>query len=179
MWNFFATFAGPIATIVASFAALFVTWRFGTIQAGVAREQAKIAQGQMRIADEQKYIARARFKLDFYEKRYSVFEAARSLLIQAVQHDHVDAEQVITFRMKTADAVFLFDDDVPTYLAGLLNKTLRFRALKAQEKAADEYNEEEKRQRLVDLGSEQHQLLNDELAVITDKFLPYLKFGNL
>src|SRR5262249_12497774 len=51
--------------------------------------------------------------------------------------------------------------------------------LKAQEKAADEYNEEEKAQRLVDLSSAQHQLLNSELETVVGKFLPYMRFRNL
>jgi hypothetical protein len=106
VWNFFATFAGPIATIIASVAALFVTWRFGTMQADVARAQAKTAEEQVRIAETQKNIAAARLNFDLHEKPYAVFDAARRLLIQVVQHDHVEPGDVIKFNIETGDAVF-------------------------------------------------------------------------
>jgi hypothetical protein len=165
-------FTSPVATIIAAVTAAGITWVFNS-------RQLQIAKDQMRIADGQRNIAAAKFNFDLYDKRYATFDAARRLLIAAVQHDHVDAEQVIIFKIETAEAVFLFDHDIAAYLAGLQDKISRFRSLKAQEKAADDYNEEEKRQRLVDLSSEQHQLLNNELAIIVDKFKPYLQFGNL
>jgi hypothetical protein len=56
---------------------------------------------------------------------------------------------------------------------------LRLKSLKAQEKAAEEYEEEERRQRLVDLAADQHQALNEELSIIVQKFQPYLKLGNI
>jgi hypothetical protein len=179
VWNFFATFAGPIATVIASTAAFFVAWRFGAIQAEIARGQAQTAKGQLRIADGQGYIATARFNLDLYEKRYAIFDAARRLLLEVVQHDHVKPTQVIKFNVETADAEFLFDKDVGNYLDALRNKILRLRVLKAQEKAADEAGDEEKRIRLVDLESDQHIDLSNELPALIEKFKPYLKFGNL
>jgi hypothetical protein len=92
----------------------------------------------------QKKIAAAKLDFDLYEKRYAVFEAARRLLIKAVQDGDLDAKQVITFKIETIEAVFLFDQDIMNYLNGLSDKVLRFRSLRAQEKAADEYEEEKK-----------------------------------
>lgn len=96
-----------------------------------------------------------------------------------VQNGDVDAEQVITFKIETVEAVFLFDQDIMKYLQGLLDKVLSLKRLRAREKAADEYGEEEKRQKLVDLVADQHKELDSELAVIIDKFKPYLKLGNI
>ena len=166
-------FAGPSATIIAAAAAAaIITLVFNS-------RQLKVAKDQIRIADAQKSIAAARLDFDLYEKKFAVFEAARRLLISVVQHDHVDPKEVITFKIETGEAVFLFNQDITSYLQGLQDKVLRLRSLKAQEKAADEYGEEEKRQRLVDLESEQHQVLNNELALIIEKFKPYLKFNSV
>lgn len=158
--------------MIAAATAAVITWVFTS-------RQLEVAQGQMRIADGQKKIAAARLNLDLYEKRYAVYEAARSLLIATVQGDHVDAEQVIMFKIKTLEAVFLFNQDIMDYLQSLLDKVLRLKRLNAQEKAADEYGEEEKRHRLIDLGSEQHQQLAAEVPVIIEKFKPYLKLGDI
>jgi hypothetical protein len=165
-------FAGPLATIVAAITAVSVTYHFG-------KQQVRIAEAQAATADGQKRIAAARLNFDLYEKRYAVFDAARRLLLEAVQHDHVDPKKVIEFNIETADAVFLFNQDIVDYLARLRDKILRLKTLKTQEKAADEYGEEEKRQRLVDLVADQHQALNIELALIVQKFTPYLKLGNI
>jgi len=166
------TFAGPGATIVAATAATIITWVFNS-------RQLKIARSQLLIAESQKKIAAAKHNFDLYEKRFAVFEGARRLLIKVVQNGDVDAEQVITFKIETVEAVFLFDQDIMKYLQGLLDKVLSLKRLRAREKAADEYGEEEKRQKLVDLVADQHKELDSELAVIIDKFKPYLKLGNI
>lgn len=165
-------FAGPVATIIAAFSALAVTRHFG-------KQQVRIAEAQAATADGQRRIAAAKLNFDLYEKRYAVFEVVRRLLVEVVQEDYVDAKQVIAFNIGTANATFLFDQDIVDYLACLRDKLLRLKTLKTQEKAADEYGQEEKRQKLVDLTADQHQELNRELATIVQKFLPYLKLGNI
>ena len=165
-------FIGPLATITAAIAAVRVTNNLG-------KQQIRIAEAQAATADGQKRIAAARLNFDLYQKRYAVFEVARRLLAEVVQNDHVDAKQVIEFNIATADAPFLFNQGIVDYLAGLRDKILRLKTLKTQEKAADEYGQEEKRQRLVDLTADQHQELNIELALIVQKFQPYLRLGNI
>jgi hypothetical protein len=133
----------------------------------------------MSIADAQRRIAAARLNLDLYKKRYAVFEAARRLLATVVQHDHVDVEDILKFKIETAEALFLFDQDVVDYLDEIQKRVLRLRTLKAHEKTADEYGEEEKYGRLVDLAADQHQALAAELPIIVEKFEPYLRLGNV
>jgi hypothetical protein len=166
------TFAGPVATIIAAAVAAVITFVFNS-------RQLKIAKDQAATADAQRKIAAARLNFDLYEKRYAVFEAARRLLQDVVQQDYIDAKDVIKFNIETADAPFLFEQDIVNYLDKLRNKLLRFKRLRTQEKAADEGDEEEKRQRLVGLVADQHQELNTELEIIIEKFKPYLKLGNI
>jgi hypothetical protein len=166
------TFAGPVATIIAATVAAVITFVFNS-------RQLKIAKDQAATADAQRKIAAARLNFDLYEKRYAVFEKARRLLRGVVQQDHIDAKEVIAFNIETADAPFLFEQDIVDYLDVLRAKILRLKTLRTQQKAADEYGEEEKRQKLVDLAADQHQELNNELDVIVQKFKPYLKLGNI
>jgi hypothetical protein len=58
------------------------------------------------IAYQQVRIAKAKLKFDLYSKRYAVFEAARNLWIEVVQHDHVDTPAIKDFLAKTSEAVF-------------------------------------------------------------------------
>jgi hypothetical protein len=166
------TFAGPVAAIIAALTAAIITWVFNS-------RQLKIAEGQLLIAETQKKIAAARLSFDLYEKRFAIFEGAKRLLLKAVQDADIDARQVITFKVETVEAVFLFDQDIVNYLETLLNKVLRFQRLRTQEKAADEYGEEAKRLKLVDLVASQHQELVAELALIVEKFKPYFKFDDV
>jgi hypothetical protein len=107
--------AGPVATIIAAFAALGVTYRFGKQQVGIAKAQAATAEGQRRIAA-------ARLNFDLHEKRYAVFEVAKRVLVEVVQDEYVDAKQVMEFNIATADAPFLFEQDIVDYLEGYERK---------------------------------------------------------
>lgn len=132
-----------------------------------------------RIAYKQARVAEARLNFDLFEKRFAVFDAARRLLVDVVQSDHVDVARVMKFNVETADAVFLFEQNVVVYLDKLREKILRLRRLQVQEDAAHEYGQEEKRQRLVDLSADQHIELSNELPVMIEQFKPYLKLGNI
>jgi hypothetical protein len=165
-------FAGPVATIIAAAAAVYVTRSLGV-------QQLKIAKQQVLIADGQGKIAAARLNFDYHKQRYAVYEAARSFLTEAVASDHVDAARVIRYNIETADAVFLFEDDMVRYLDGLRDKVLRLRVLKAQAQAADEADNEEKRQRIVDLEADVAIELSSILTGMADRFKPYLKLGSV
>lgn len=131
------------------------------------------------IAFRQAQLARAKLKFDLYDRRFKVFEAARQFLIDVVQSDHVDAGRVIKFNVDTADAVFLFKREVEAYLDLLRERILKLRRLKSQEKAAEEYGEEEKRIKLGELAANQHLELSGELSTLIDTFKPYLRLDNI
>jgi hypothetical protein len=73
--------AGPIATIIAAFAALTVTYRFG-------KQQLKIAATQLAVAKSQRDIAIDKLKYDLFEKRYNIYLAAKKLIEQAASSMH-------------------------------------------------------------------------------------------
>jgi hypothetical protein len=72
--------AGPIATVVAAFAAAIVAIAFGRAQYRIALSQARIAEAQKQIAKAQLDIAQDRLKQDFFEKRYEIYIAAKTLI---------------------------------------------------------------------------------------------------
>jgi hypothetical protein len=59
-------FASPIATVIAAFAAIIVTWRFSVAQLAIAQSQRDIALDKL--------------KLDFFPQRRQTYQTAKSLL---------------------------------------------------------------------------------------------------
>jgi hypothetical protein len=68
------------------------------------------------IAWQQVQIARAKLHFDLYEKRFAVFEAARSLIGEAIRSANLTTSSLNAYTLGTADAVFLLSDDVNKYL---------------------------------------------------------------
>ena len=178
-WEFFKAFAGPIATVFASLTAVGVAVTFGIIQARISRSQAETAAAQKDIAKGQLNIALERMKHDLFEKRFAVFEVARQLLIRAVQHDHVDAGEIIKFNMETADAEFLYNEDIVDYLDSLRSRIVRLRQVNTQIKSIEDNERLEKRRgELIDKAADIAIELSAELPIMIAKFKPYLKLGS-
>jgi hypothetical protein len=117
VWEFFTTFAGPIAIIVASATAAWMTNKFGTIQAGIAREQARTAEAQKDISKSQRDIAYDKFKHDLFDKRYEVYCAAKSLIEEIFAKSPVDEAdpEIKRLRLKLDEARFFFPSDTRTF----------------------------------------------------------------
>jgi hypothetical protein len=120
----FKDFAGPAATIVAAFAAVFVTWRLGRAQYRVAADQAKIAQLQ---AD----LATVRLQHDLFDRRYEIFEIVFLFILEIIQHNDMSEEGMRKFVRGTTKAPFLFDQEMTDYF-----EELRRRAVYLQEAAS-------------------------------------------
>jgi hypothetical protein len=93
-------FAAPAAAVLASLMALVVAWRLGRIQASFARNQTRIAIEAL--------------KHNLFEKRYGVYQAARSLISTTLSLPNtVEVSGDISRMFGVMDeATFLFPDDV-------------------------------------------------------------------
>ena len=125
MYQVFKDFAGPIATIIAAFAAVSVTWRFAWRQTQIAKEQADIAKQKLHDVFERQY-----------ERRYRIYRAARKLLWGIAGNRNVSNEDLRAYVLKTGDAVFLFDDDLPRQLVDIHNRAV---AMQTFNKATDNF----------------------------------------
>lgn len=76
------------------------------------------------IAWQQHKTNRDKLRLDLYNKRYEVFSSLKILLAHILQQGSIKLEQVNEFTRATREAVFLFDEDIETYL-----ETVRIKAL--------------------------------------------------
>ena len=68
------------------------------------------------IAWQQVHIAQAKLHFDLYEKRFAIFEAARSLIGEAIQNANVSQSSLGKYTLGTADAMFLLNDELVKYL---------------------------------------------------------------
>jgi hypothetical protein len=101
---FFKDFAGPIATICAAAAAVFVTIHFN--------------RKQMQIAETQKNIALDKLKWDSHEERYTIYSEARELISYvSQQHDFekIDNQKVRDLRVKIDEARFFFNPSIRAF----------------------------------------------------------------
>src|SRR5882757_8053862 len=92
-------FAGPVATVIAAASALAVTAYFNFRQAAIATAQLKIAATQRDIASD-------KLKHDLFEKRYEIYDAAKSLMRIASRYayEKVPPETVIDLKVKLDEA---------------------------------------------------------------------------
>jgi hypothetical protein len=68
------------------------------------------------VAIQQMRIARIKLQHDLYDRRYAVFQAVRRFLDEAVANSLVSSDTLRTFLVGTADAEFLFPDELAAYL---------------------------------------------------------------
>lgn len=69
------------------------------------------------VAVQQMRIAKVKLQHDLYDRRYAVFQAVRQFLDAAVVQSVVSHDTLRRFVVGTADAEFLFPDELAAYLA--------------------------------------------------------------
>jgi hypothetical protein len=101
--------AGPVATVIAAVAAVYVTWRLGQSQLQIARQQADTAKLQADLAE-------VRLQHDLFDRRFAVYEAARNLVLEVVRASNVSDDGLRAFVLGTDKSVFLLDKELTEYL---------------------------------------------------------------
>ncbi|MHC2581344.1 hypothetical protein ACVI1J_006496 [Bradyrhizobium diazoefficiens] len=139
--EFFKTFAGPMATVIASVTAGVVVIWFGTVQAGIARSQAATSAAQKDIANAQLKIAFDKLKHDLFDKRYEIYLAAKGVIEAIFNHSPVnDADPALKkLRLKLDEARFFFPPDTLAFCENI--EKLVYEVLVAS-RAASGYSED-------------------------------------
>jgi hypothetical protein len=159
-------FAGPVATIVAASAAVFVTWRLGRAQHRVAADQAKIAQLQ---AD----LATVRLQHDLFDRRYEIYEIVFMFIIEIIQRSDMSEEGMRKFVRGMTKAPFLFDQKMTDYF-----EDLRRQAVYLQEAASFVSDQNNlvgpQRSAAARRRSELFSWFSDEFERLVERFRPFL-----
>jgi hypothetical protein len=167
--------AGPIATICAASAAVFVTHRLGTRQLAIAQAQTAIADEQRKIAIAQRDVAYDRLKYDLFQKRYELNDMLRKLfecLGRCTDPANDTDISMMRFRIRTEPRYF-FPKDVADKFREFESVVQQY--LRAQ-MTRDQYGEQEKERRdeaakmgqavlqLLDMLENIHRMMGDELV---------------
>jgi len=125
------------------------------------------------IAYQQFLLARERFKLDLFEKRYSVFKAIEDYIEVILTYRNVSDDAWAKFLNETRTVLYVFDDDIVQLAKGLREKGVRLREVTAEIKEEDDEAEKTKLQ-----AEKQHlvRAVFDVLMSMDATFAPYLKF---
>lgn len=157
-------FAGPLATVVASFAAVIVTYRLGREQTLIAGEQARIARDKLR--------------LELYERRWSVFKSIFAFYYAMIGWEGTDEQKAARdrFFMAYQESAFLFDpaDEVEAILKGLNDKGRK--VMDYREGLYDDFEPKLKSERLQEVSRIQTYDFEEGLAKLRSAMVKYLGF---
>jgi type II secretory pathway pseudopilin PulG len=112
MYEILKDFAGPVATIIASITAAFITWRFASWQARIAQQQAETAKQQANTAFDQ-------LRYNLFEKRFAIYNIARELVALVINESNVQGSDVVPLHAKLNEAEFFFPKDICDWLRKL------------------------------------------------------------
>lgn len=161
-------FAGPVATVIAAGAAVFVTRSMNLKQIEIARVQKDISLDKLRY--------------DLFQKRYEVYAAARSL-IEYVRAQHefekIDSGRVRELRVILDESRFFFGPSIRSHLAEVdatCEALLNGLALKWQ--VQDNRSDPKWTEAMQQLGDAARKLIS-MYAALSEKFEPSLRFDQL
>jgi hypothetical protein len=157
-------FAGPFATVIAATAATLVTYKLGSNQVGIAREQARFAKANSRSA-QQKLI------LDLFDKRWSIVTELREAIADVMTTGKVSYDADRKFFSAANRAGFLFGLEVTTYLA-------KIRASLARHKAAETFgdtDDDERRGKAADAMYREFEVIQDFYTTFDPLIAPYMQ----
>jgi hypothetical protein len=152
------------------------TWAT-VVQASAAALSPVIAVVGGWIAWQQVRINRNKLKLDRFEKRFEIYEAAMSFAAKVSSSGSLQAEWTHDFQLKTRGARFLLNKELADYLDEILMKaadlhaTMRFLESPTMP--------ESKREALANKWTGLQRWFNDQFKAIPDKFAPFLSVDDL
>ena len=125
------------------------------------------------IAYRQWRLAQNKLKLDLFDRRFSVYEAARSLLASIMTSGKAKDEEVFKFMVSTREAKWLLNDSVAEYL----EKQLYHKAIDLQTLAAELEGEPigETRSKNVRAQGDIKKWFMTQYDVLDEKFAPFLQ----
>lgn len=118
-------------------------------------------------------INKEKFKLDLFEKRFSVFKATRKFLSVISKDAKVSLEDIREYRANTSEVDFFFKKDIIDCLKEIDSKALKLWRLHEEIK---DFPKGQERSEKVKNISECLKFLMDKLPELKTIFSPYMRF---
>jgi hypothetical protein len=123
---------------------------------------------------QQHRLAREKFKLDMFDRRFAVYKGTQKFLTTILVKGGMELEQLFEFRRDTQDATFLFGPEIPAYLERLDEQAIEMRSLALKFQPLPSGSE---RNELVEKETKLLTGRVDELPRLKHVFAPYLRFA--
>jgi len=116
-----------------------------------------------------------KIRLELFERRMAVYEETKGLFKSFWASWRMDFDEIDTFFRHTAGSVFLFREDVTSYLEEVRGTALNLAAISSELDGAQALDEREKYRDDAKASRAEMRRLSDRLEQV---FLPYLGFHN-
>ncbi|HZP65902.1 MAG TPA: hypothetical protein VFB32_06295 [Rudaea sp.] len=134
-----------------------------------------IAVRQVRIAQQQARTAANKLKLDLFDRRIAIYDAAHAFVVEVMRTGTSDLQQQRKFYSSTRGATWLFDPAVTEYLDKTLwEKATRLEALVETMNVADD----EQRAENIRQQTEIKLWFAEQLGELERRFSPFLKLSH-
>lgn len=130
------------------------------------------------VSRQQVRINRNKLKLDRFERRFEIYEAAMTFVAQITTEDVVRDDRVRDFILRTRGARFMINLEISDYLDELRRKAMELLLVKRTLEGPPMPTDEQ-RARLADKWGEIHQWFQEQPDVLPVKFTPYLSVEEL
>ena len=128
------------------------------------------------IADQQRKINRNKLRFDLYDRRFTLYNEIKSLLGSIVRMGDASDDDLMGLMRNTKEAIFLFKEDIPEYIAEIHKKANELHRLEKEiankVSVADREEASKKREKVFEWFSKQFE-------ECTEKFKKYLSFENV
>jgi len=118
------------------------------------------------VAYRQYNLANAKLKFDLFEKRFAIFMAVQSFLLDILSKANVTTDRRVQFLRETQYSAFLFEDDIIKFLKELDNKALEYYINKSKPQTPE----------VIRIGLEFYEWFEREHKRLLEIFSQYLKF---
>ena len=125
------------------------------------------------VAIQQMRIAKIKLQHDLYDRRYAVFQAVRRFLDEMVANLVVSHDILRAFVIGTADAEFLFPDDLAAYLGEMSRRARTAQSIYMTMQSLPEGSPERAKATLA--ANEQTRWLVEQIDGLTARFRDVLK----
>lgn len=144
-----------------------VAWRFGSIQAGIARQQASTAAASAETA-------RNKLRLDLFDRRLKIYDGIEEMITNIVRSRKIEIKDMIAYHNHVQAGQWLFGTEVSKYLKDNLWDVVRitYNHLVMLEKTSDANERAEIDNKI----SDALMILQDHREKINTIFSPYLHF---
>ena len=120
------------------------------------------------IAVRQYITSKQKLKLDLFDKRFGIFQAAKTYIGQVLTSDYTDKQVQREFLIATQGARFVFDKNIRSYIDCIWDKSMDL-----EEWSRDQNSSENSASRAAHL-----KWFNAELSAIEERFSPYMQLSH-